>query len=142
MPYAVKQDLIDRAGDLEITQISDRDGIPATATAAINAALAQADERINAVLALRFSLPLSETPPVVKSWAVSIARYFLHRDGPPEHVRNDYKEALADLDRVASGKMAVPGAAGLEPLAGGESGSISFSGDEPSFTRDKLEGFL
>lgn len=142
MTYATEQDLIDRAGELEITQISDRDGIPATATAAINAALAQADARIDAALAVRFSLPLSTIPDVVNQWAVSIARYLLHRDGAPEHVRNDYKDTLADLDRVLAGKLSIPGAAGLLPADAPGAGGVSAESAAAQFTRENLEGWL
>jgi phage gp36-like protein len=141
MTYANKQDLVDRAGDLEISQIADRDGTEATMTAAVNAALDAADKRIDAVLAIRFTLPLSQTPAVVKQMAVSIARYLLHRDGAPEHVRNDYKEAIADLDRVTAGKLSVPGATGLLPQTGGDNGSISYTSSPSQFSPENIEGW-
>lgn len=141
MTYAAKQDLIDRAGELEISQIADRDGTELTATAAIDAALSAADKRIDAALAVQFTMPLTDIPDVVKSWATAIARYILHRDGAPEHVRNDYKDALADLDRVIAGKLTIPGASGLTPAAGGSGGRITFEGSEPQFTRENLVGW-
>lgn len=141
MTYAVLGDLIKRAGDAEILQIADRDDDQIADPDVILAALESADEKINAWLGARFSLPLSTTPPIVVLWAVSIARYFLHRDGAPDHVVRDYKDALADLQAAASGKLSLPGLDGVQPGTPSQVG-ISSGGPEPVFNRDNLEGFL
>ena len=141
MAYATEQDLIDRAGEQEISQVADRDGTSETYAAAIGKALAQADARIDAALAIRFILPLSTVPDVVNQWAVSIARYFLHRDGAPDHVRKDYELALADLKLAADGRISVPGASGILPATGGDSGRIAVVSSEPQFSRENLEGW-
>lgn len=141
MSYATIDDLSARMGEDELLQVADRDISGAADGEVVAAALNQADDRINAALGVRFRLPLSSTPAVVKAWAVSIARYTLHRDGAPDHVVRDYKEAIADLDRAARGTLAVPGAEGVEPVTAGAD-TVSHTASEPSFTRDKLEGWL
>lgn len=141
MPYAALEDLIKRAGDAEILQVADRDDDGVADSDAVAAALESADEKINAWLGSRFGLPLSVVPPIVVTWAVSIARYFLHRDGAPDHVVRDYKDAIADLQAAAAGKLSLPGLDGIQPTTASEHG-ISAAGSAPVFNRENLEGFL
>ena len=140
MTYATKQDLIDRAGEAEIFQVADREG-PTSEDQVISAALEDADRKIDAYLAVRYSVPLSSVPTIVLGWAVSIARYTLHRDGAPDHVVRDYRDALAELKDASAGRLAVPDAAGVSPQVSSQGGTIS-EGSEPMFTRDRLEGWL
>ena len=141
MSYASLQDLIERAGETEVLQVADRDGDGAADPDVVEAALFTADERINAYLAVRYRVPLGSIPPIVLGWAVSIARYTLHRDGQPEWVVRDYKDAIAELKDAAAGRIAVPDAEGLTP-APSSGGAISSESPEPAFTRDRLEGWL
>lgn len=141
MTYATLDDLIARAGETEILQVADRDDDGVADADVVTAATSAADERINAWLSGRYALPLASVPPIVKSWAVSIARYILHRDGPPEHVVKDYDDTLKELRAAASGQLTLPGADGVavpSPSGGGISGSCN----EPVFTKENLEGFL
>ena len=141
MTYATLSDLVARAGEEEILQVADRDDDGVADDDVITKALTDADNIINARLAARYQVPLSTTPDIVNSWAVSIARYFLHRDGAPDHVVRDYNNALADLKDASAGKFPVPDATGVAPSEG-SSGSVRVYGDCPAFSRDKLEGFL
>ncbi len=141
MSYASQQDLVERAGEAEINEVADRDGNGAPDPDVIEAALFTADERINSYLAVRYRTPLALPAPVVIGWAVSIARYFLHRDGAPDHVVRDYRDAIAELKEAAGGRLAVPDAEGLSPTPS-SSGSTSATGTPPAFTRDNLEGWL
>lgn len=141
MTYATLSDLVERAGETEILEIADRDDDGTADPDVISAALETADERINGYLAVRFRLPLTTVAPIVRGWAVSIARYHLHRDGPPDWVVRDYKDAIAELKEAAAGRLNVPGADGNSP-APSSSGATVSDGPEPAFTRDKLEGWL
>lgn len=141
MSYAALADLISHAGDLEILQVADRDDDGIADPDVIAAALAKADERINAWLGGRVQLPMSTVPAIVKSWAVSIARYHLHRDGAPDHVVKDYDDAVKELQAAAAGKIALPGVDGIAPPAPSGSG-ITSSCPDAVFTRKNMEGFL
>lgn len=140
MAYATLTDLIERAGDKEIREIADRDrdGLPDPDV--IDAALADADNLINGYVSTKYALPLPSVPDVVRTWAVSIARYVLHRNGPPEHVVRDYKEAVAALKDVASGKLSLPFPAGEEQPAV-VSGQVMGVHPEKVFTPSKLKGW-
>jgi phage gp36-like protein len=141
MPYATLDDLIARAGEAEILQVADRDDDGAADPDVVAGALDTADERINAWLAVRYAMPLSAVPPIVKGWAVSIARYVLHRDGAPDHVVKDYDDAVKELQSAAAGKLSLPGVDGVAP-APASGGGITSSCPDAVFTRKNLEGWL
>ncbi len=142
MAYATLQDLIERAGEAEILQVADRDDDGIADAAVVAAAIDAAGVEIDAWLASRYALPLQPVPAIVKKWAVSLARYTLHRDGAPDYVVRDQRDAIDGLKAAAAGRLALPavgtGIAPAQPSTGG----ISVSSDEPVFTCDRLKGFL
>lgn len=140
MAYADLAMLTDRAGEAEIRQIADRDrdGVPDADVVA--AALADADNVIDGYLATRYTLPLAAVPPVVRTWAVSIARHVLHRNGAPDHVAQDYKDAIAALKDVARGLIALPVGPGDAPPAA-TVGPVMGSHPPAVFTADRLRGW-
>jgi phage gp36-like protein len=115
--YAALPDLIARAGEAEIRQTADRDRDGVVDTDVVTAALTDADNLINGYLRTRYSLPLATVPSLVKTWATSIARYVLHRNGAPDYVERDYKDALAALKDVSAGRLIPPDMVGNEPAA-------------------------
>ena len=141
MTYAVLQDLVDRAGEIELLQVADRDDDGVADASVVAAALTAADQVINGYLGTRFAMPLSTVPPIVRTWAVSIARYGLHRDGAPDHVVRDYKDAMAALRDAGAGGLSLPGLDGSQPAAG-QIGAVTSDGPEPVFGRDNLAGWL
>ena len=117
MSYATLQDLIDRAGQTEMQQVApDALGV-AIDPATVDAALRHADNIVNGYVGTRYQVPLSSTPDLVRTWAVAIARHWLHRQGPPDYVVADYKDAISALKDLAGGKIALPDTAGAEPTA-------------------------
>ena len=108
MTYASLEDLIERAGLDEIVQVADRDGDLIPDPEVIGAALTHADNLANGYLSPRYPLPFAAVPDLVRTWAVSIARYWLHRDGAPDYIAADYKDALAGLKDVQRGAIALP----------------------------------
>ncbi len=140
MSYATLDDLTDRAGEAELRQIADRNRDGVVDADVVAAALGDADNLIDGYLATRFALPLAAVPPIVRTWAVSIARHVLHRNGPPEHVVTDYKDAIAALKDVARGLIALPVAAGAaEPVA--RPGDVMASHPAEVFTPARLHGW-
>lgn len=117
MTYAVLTDLTERAGEQEILDIADRDGDGIADADAVSAALIHADNVVNGYVGVKYRLPLTSVPDLVRTWAVSIARYYLHRQERPEYVAQDYKDAISGLTAVSNGKIALPDAEGLTPAA-------------------------
>jgi phage gp36-like protein len=117
MSYASLEDLIERAGETEILQIADRDHDDVADPDVIDAALVHADNIVNGHVGVKYYLPLASTPDLVRTWSVSIARYFLHRNGAPDYVETDYKTAISSLKDVARGLISLPDATGAVPAA-------------------------
>ncbi len=140
MTYATLTDLIERAGEAEIKQIADRDRDGTPDPDVIDAALSGADLTIDGYVFARYSRPLPSMPPVLRVWATSIARYTLHRNGAPDHVAQDYKDAIAALKDVAAGRYVLPVAAGeAEPTE--MTGHVIGSAPPQVFTPEKLRGW-
>ena len=140
MPYATLADLIERAGDVEIRQIADRDRDGTPDPDVIAAALIDADHLVNGYVAVKYALPLPSVPDLVRTWAVSIARYILHRNGAPEHVATDYKEAIAALKDLARGLVLLP----VEPAdeqPTSVAGRVMAEHPQAVFTPEKLRGW-
>lgn len=140
MPYATLADLEERAGDVELRQIADRDRDGTIDAEVVQAALEDADNQINGYVAVKYTTPLASVPPIVVTWAVSIARYVLHRNGAPEHVVRDYKDAIAALKDVSAGRLALPVPAGSAEPAVQADGVMAVHPTQV-FTPDKMRGW-
>lgn len=142
MTYATQQQLVDRYGERLIVQVSDRADPPAgTIDAAVVAnALGQADAVIDGYLAGRYLLPLAAVPPLLEPIAQAIAIYKLHTYSPEAKIDDEYKAAIADLVRIASGTIRLP-AAGVEPEGNQASGVIA-TDRARDFTPENLGGFI
>ena len=140
MPYASFEDLLDRCGEAELSQIGDRDGSGTPDPEAIEASLRDADSLIDGYIAARYATPLPSVPPLVRTWAVSIARYTLHRNGAPEHVAQDYKDTVAALRDAQQGRLMLPvpaGAANPNSITG----TVMASHPDQVFDRRKMRGW-
>ena len=140
MPYATLADLIERAGEAEIRQVADRDRDGTIDADVIEAALTDADNLVNGYVAAKYTVPLASVPDLVRTWAVSIARYVLHRNGPADHIAQDYKDAIAALKDVAAGKIRLPVAVG-EAAPASASGTVMATHPPEVFTAQKLRGW-
>lgn len=139
MSYATQQDLVDRFGELELIQLSDRDGAAAIDADVVAKALSDADELVDSYIAARVALPLSTVPARLVRVAGDIARYYLHADAPTEQVRTAYKDAVAWLKDIGQGKATLgeDGTAAAAPV----DATVQFTGDERAFTRSGLRDF-
>ncbi|MCU0963538.1 MAG: DUF1320 domain-containing protein [Burkholderiaceae bacterium] len=125
MTYATQLDLEDRFGTTELAQLTDPDAGAVIDTDTVARALADADAEIDARLAVRYALPLASVPAVLVRLAADLARYFLWDARASEQVRNRYKDAVALLDKIASGAVELPAAAPLPAAAGAVAVAVS-----------------
>lgn len=107
MTYASQQDLIDRFGEEQLIELTDRAGDDAIDATVVTRALTDADSVINSYLAQRYSVPLTEVPQVLTIRACDIARYFLHEEHAPEAVQRRYEAAIRWLRDAAVGKASI-----------------------------------
>lgn len=140
MTYATLADLTERAGETELRQTADRDRDGFPDPAVVDAALTHADNTINGYLAARYAVPLATVPPLVNTWAVSIARYFLFRNGPPEYVAKDFNDAVSALKDASRGVIALPSITG-EAAPAQQAGRVMAEHPEQAFSPSKLVGW-
>lgn len=105
MPYCTQTDLIDRFGETEITQLSDRAGLGDLDSTVIDQAIADADAEINGYLSGRYAVPLASVPPVLVRIACDITRYWLFGQDVTVLVKDRYDQAISYLVKVANGTI-------------------------------------
>jgi phage gp36-like protein len=135
MSYCTLQSLLNRFGQLELVQLTNRDDPTATTVNAtvLNAAIAAAGARINRYITQY--LPLTNVPEDFEQIACDITHYFLFHPLVPEHIQTVYEDAIKYLEKVASGKIPIaPDASGTvdEPA----DATVSFSSGPSAFSRD------
>lgn len=142
MAYATLQDLIDRFGQTELIQRTDRTNKPASTIdqTVVQRALDDATALINGYLAKLYTLPVSPVPDVLVKVTADIARYYLHgsavdKDGP---VSTAHAQGLKWLRDVSTGLVQLEAAGVAMPQPGG--GQVRTSGPDRVMTRDSLRG--
>ena len=136
MAYCTQQNLIDRYSEDELILLTDRTGLNKIDTAAIAAAIADADSEIDSYLSARYTTPVAVVSDALIMHACNIARYRLHGQAVTELVQNRYKEAVNWLKDVAAGKAGLPGASGPVAVS---SNTVSFSSSTAIFDRSSFE---
>ncbi len=142
MTYALRQDLVDRFGELELIQLTDRENVPPEEVddTVVNRALGDADGLIDSYLGKQYALPLSVVPPVLTKVAADIARYFLHGEAADKDsaVARNHAAAIAWLKDVAKGLVQIDDGGDVPAQAGG--GAIKANPSTRIFRRDTLAG--
>lgn len=137
MTYATKQDLIDRYGLEELTQLTDRlfNGQPNNTI--IDLAIADASAEIDGYLAGRYTLPLTTVPSALSRIASDIARYYLYDDRMTEQVAKRYDTAIQFLKAVGKGELDL-GVAGPGSQVVPASDGPQYAAPSRVFTADSL----
>ena len=144
MGYATITDLIDRYGEEELAQRTDRAAGQTIDSAVIDRALEDAAAEIDSSLAARYALPVASVPPLLVRLACAIARYHLHDEAATQRIRDDYEGALKVLAEIRSGARLLPLAAtdgGTAPAAGSAGGGVQVRTPQRVFTADLLARF-
>lgn len=139
MGYATSIDLVNRFGETELIQLSDRASTGAINTVVVAAKLADADAEIDGYLAGRYTLPLAAVPLALVRIACDVARYHLYDDRPTEQVSQRYKDAIRFLEMVAKGnvQLGVDSGGGVPAVTA----SPEHVSNEPVFSRVTLRDF-
>jgi phage gp36-like protein len=142
--YVTQAQMIERFGETELRQLTDRAVPPSGAVdaAIVTAAITDACALIDSYLGKVAALPLASPPVILTRHAADIARYFLHgrRAEKDDPITRAYHEALGWLRDAARGLVSLTDAAGQEPTETG-GGLVRFNGDERVFSRDSMKGF-
>lgn len=99
--YITKDDLIDRYGVAEITQLERNIGDDNAVQSAIDDACVE----VEGYVARQYRLPLPVITKSLKRATAIVARYYLYKDRASGQVRQDYEDVIIWLDKIASGKV-------------------------------------
>jgi phage gp36-like protein len=138
MPYCTLQDLIDRGWEEELLQLTDLAGAGAIDEVPVNRAIADADADIEPRLRPVCTLPLVTVDPILKRIACDLARYYLHGQLAPDHVKDRGKQAWADLDAIAAGRLKIDDGTGAAITS---DGPPDYEAPERVFTADSLADY-
>ncbi|MGO9798850.1 MAG: gp436 family protein [Candidatus Binatus sp.] len=110
MSYAQIADMEARFPNRDLVQLTNEDPTVTTVgTASLQTALDDAGAEIDAYLAGRFELPLTDPPPVLLLWCCRIAFYNLFVLSPsleaPAEVVARYTTIIKQLEQVRDGKL-------------------------------------
>jgi len=103
MTYCAKQDMIDRFGEEELIQLTDRASVGAIDDAVLNQAIADADAQVDRKLRGRYTVPITPAPDELTQIACDIARYFLFGTAVPDLVQSRFDAAMRELRDYATG---------------------------------------
>lgn len=131
MAYVTEQDLVDRFGEDELIQLTDRNGTGAVDQDVLLRAIDDAQAEVDSYLSTRYAVPLTPVPTVLALHAANVVRYRLYEDGATEEVEKRYKQSIAWLKDVSSGRAHLD-VIEREDAASGPAGarrSMVFTGD-------------
>lgn len=139
MAYATQQDMIDRFGEEELVQLTDRAQAGVIDATVLAQALSDANAEIDGYLVGRYTLPLPSVPIALTRIACDLARYYLYDNRATEQVTTRAEEVRAFLMSIAQGKVSL----GLDTLSKPATASDGpqTSGPARVFTTDTLEDF-
>lgn len=138
--YGSLQAMVDRFGEKEMIQISDRTGLAdGIDEAAVERALEDAGAEIDGYLAGRYKLPLATVPRVLVNVGCDIARYRLYDDRVTEQIQKRYDDAVKFLGNVASGKIGLGLDVAQAPVQA--SGGPTLESAERVFSQDTLRDY-
>ncbi|MCL7422522.1 MAG: DUF1320 family protein [Methylobacter sp.] len=137
MPYCTKQDLIDRFGEAELIQLTDRANLGVINDTVLDQAISDAGAEIDGYLS-KYSLPLATVPTVLVRGCCDIARYYLYDDMVPDLIAKRYDAVIRFLAQVAKGTIGIgPDTDGAVPEANNsavmESGGRIFGRSDKGF---------
>jgi phage gp36-like protein len=138
MSYSSKADIQKEISDEELIGLTDDEGAGQINDDRITAAIAKADGIIDSYCGQVTDVPFIIIPAIIKQHSITIAIYFLfsRRSAAPEIRKDNYKDAIAHLKDISTGKATI----GTTTEDDYEDKADISSGDR-IFTRDKLKGF-
>jgi phage gp36-like protein len=141
MTYAVAQDMVNRFGEQEVIQLTDRANVGEIDETVLAGGLESAVSEINTYLAERYALPLPTVPLVLRDFTCDIARYRLCGAGVVEtdEIRTRYKDALKFLENVAKGVASLGLDADQQKVP--PVGQPKIAADAPVFNRETLKDY-
>ena len=111
MAYCALSDIEHQLPEDDLVALTDDAGSDEVDTDVVDRAIADADEEIDAYLALRYSLPFSTTPELIRKFSVDLAICNLYARRAhlniPETRKDKCSRARRMLEKIAAGGMRI-----------------------------------
>jgi len=145
MSYSLKADILTEISEEELIQLTDDESAGIVNEVRVTAAIAKADRLIDSYCGQVETVPFTTIPDIIKEHSITIAIYYLYsrRGVVPEIRKENYKDAIAHLKDIATGKAVIgattEGEYDDEIKASGPEDEIT--GENRIITKDKLENY-
>jgi len=138
--YCTIQDLIDRVGEDELIELTDRSNVGELDAAVINGAIADASSLMDGYIATRYTVPLAvDFPVMLTRLCCNIARFNLYDTHPTENVKQQFDATMKVLGQISKGHITLSLNSGNEKPAQGD--AVQMQTNPAVFSR-KQDGFL
>jgi len=143
MGYCTVSDIKKVIPENTLIQLTDDNDLGKIDQAFIFDAITQADSEINSYCGVKYSVPFTVAPDIIKKISIDIAIYNLYSRRVEEipDIRGDrYRTAIRQLEGIAKGTVSI--GEDPEPAAHSQGGvETNKTSDDRIFTKDKLNGF-
>lgn len=132
MSYCTIQDMINRFGEDELIQLTDRDGVGVLDRSSIQQAIDDACAIMDSYIGARYAVPLADpVPGDVSVYAADLARCQLYDSDTIDKAEERCERVMRWLRDVAAGRAVLPG---VEPLSEGAAGAVAGGTRRLTFT--------
>lgn len=141
--YCNQQDLVNRFGERELVQLTDKEGDQnIIVTAVASQAIEDACATVDGYLSGRYTLPMANVPNIINRITCDIARYYLYDDVLDEQHQAAirHKHAMDFLNKVSTGAISLKTNTGSGDLGSANLAELKSAGSV--FARDKSKGFI
>jgi phage gp36-like protein len=138
--YATQQAMIDRYGERELINLTDRAEpfTRAIVETVLARAIASANAEVDASLRGRYTVPVTPAPELLVDIACDLARWRLYADAATETIQSRAKSARDQLDRLAKGQLRLDVPAAAPAPASTE---VLIDAPQPIFGGDRMRRF-
>lgn len=140
--YCTIPELVDRYSERMLLDLSDRGDMAAAAidAALFDRAIADADALIDGYLKVRYALPLTIVPRLVKDLSLRISIYYAHAHVAEQKIKDDYEAALKTLREISGGTIRLD-VEGAEPPASGAAEVVTNDPERP-LSAATMKGYI
>ena len=111
MTYCNLDNIKQVISEAELIQLTDDNNTGVINENIVNSAISYAETTINGYISSRYSLPLSETPELIKTFAIDLSIYRLHSRrfmlDMPESLEVRYKNIIRELEKIQKGTISL-----------------------------------
>ena len=142
MAYSTIDDIRKLLPEEELLALTDDEALGTVGQGRVDEAVAQADAEVDSYCAVRYTVPVSPVPALLRKLSVDIAVYALYSravQSVPEVRGERYRSAIRQLEGISKGTLTL----GVEEADASEAtgAETNKASDTSVFTRKGMEGF-